>query len=187
MKSKQAIIAAIAAALLGGCASDNASYVESGGPRSIISANKIDVADWNAAAASLTNDLLSSGVLERTGEKQPIKLLVSRVKNSTSEVVDVEMLTRKITMTLINSGKAIVASGDIATQELAEAEAAANGSKVEKPKITITGKILENREINSSMKEVTYTFMLDVNYRGSAIWSGEKQITKQAEKPLFGW
>ena len=76
--------------IISGCASDNASYVESGGARSIITTNKINIADWNSAAAALINDMLSSGALEKTGEKQPVKMLVSRIRNSTSEVIDVD-------------------------------------------------------------------------------------------------
>ena len=173
--------------IISGCASDNASYVESGGARSIITTNKINIADWNSAAAALINDMLSSGALEKTGEKQPVKMLVSRIRNSTSEVIDVEMLTRRVAMTLTNSGKVRVVSNDAATMELAEYEAEMKGKKVSKPKITLTGKISEDRESNSSAREVTYTFSLELNHRGSPVWIGEKQITKQSSKGMFGF
>lgn len=173
--------------IISGCASDNASYVESGGARSIITTNKINIADWNSAASALINDMLSSGALEKTGEKQPVKMLVSRIRNSTSEVIDVEMLTRRVAMTLTNSGKVRVVSNDAATMELAEYEAEMEGKKVSKPKITLTGKISEDRESNSSAREVTYTFSLELNHRGSPVWIGEKQITKQSSKGMFGF
>ncbi|MDX8416155.1 penicillin-binding protein activator LpoB [Intestinicryptomonas porci] len=168
--------------VISGCASDNASYVESGGARSIITTNKINIADWNSAASALINDMLSSGALEKTGETQPVKMLVSRIRNSTSEVIDVEMLTRRVAMTLTNSGKVRVVS----SIELAEYEAEAKGKKISKPKITLTGKISEDRESNSSAREVTYTFSLELNHRGSPVWIGEKQITKQSSKGMFG-
>ena len=170
MKNKLVYLALFAAAtaFVGGCASKNASYVESGGARTIISTNKINIADWNNA------------------EKQPVKMLVSRVINRTSDNIDTDMLTRKITMVLGNSGKVRVVSQDAATSELAEYEAEMSGKKVSKPKLTLTGKILEDRESNSDLREVTYTFFLEVNYRGTPIWAGEKQITKQSEKGLFG-
>lgn len=188
MKNKLVYLALFTAAtaFIGGCASKNASYVESGGTRTIISTNKINIADWNNAAASLTNELLSSGKLETVPEKQPVKMLVSRVINRTSDNIDTDMLTRKITMVLGNSGKVRVVSQDAATSELAEYEAEMSGKKVSKPKLTLTGKILEDRESNSDLREVTYTFFLEVNYRGTPIWAGEKQITKQSEKGLFG-
>lgn len=172
--------------VISGCASDNASYVESGGARSIITTNKINIADWNSAASALINDMLSSGALEKTGETQPVKMLVSRIRNSTSEVIDVEMFTRRVAMTLTNSGKVRVVSSDAATIELAEYEAEAKGKKISKPKITLTGKISEDRESNSSAREVTYTFSLELNHRGSPVWIGEKQITKQSSKGVFG-
>jgi len=55
------------------------------------------------------------------------------------------------------------------------------------PKLTITGKIIEVRESNSDLKEVTYTFFLQVNYLGKSIWMGQKQIAKQSTKSAFGF
>lgn len=168
--------------LLCGCASENAKYIESGGARSIISTNKINMADWNNAASSLLNDLVSSGALEKTGLKQPIDILVSRVVNRTSTAIDTDLLTTQICIALNNSGKATAVSPDLYT---GKAEAERVGVKVPNPQLTISGKIIEGRESNSSLKEVTYVFFLQVNYAGRAIWIGQKQIAKQSEKGWF--
>lgn len=181
------VFAAASLAALAGCAGDeNARYVDSGGARAIVSANKINIADWNAAVASIVNELISSGALDKISEPKPIRLLVSRVENGTSEVVDVDMLTKKICIALNNSGKALAVSSDAATQNLAKQRAAEAGRKIPLPQITLTGKILEDRESNSSMREVTYTFFVEVNYDGDIVWQGEKQITKQQKKGTFG-
>ena len=188
MKKTATILASILslAALFvsAGCGS-NAEYVEAGGSRSLISTDKINIADWNKAADALVNSMLASSAFEKL--KKPAILQVSRIINRTSESIDTDMLTRKITMVLGNSGKVRVVSQDAATSELAEYEAEMTGKKVAQPKITMTGKILEDRESNSDLREVTYTFFLEVNYRGTPIWSGEKQITKQSEKSSFGF
>ncbi len=190
MKTKSVILylAILTTSLFCACSGDsNAKYVESGGARSIISANKINVADWNSAAATLSNELLSSGALDRIDEPKPLRLLVSRVINRTSENIDTDMLTKQITIVLGNSGKVRVISDDAATKAVAQSTAQQKGVAVPQPKITLTGKIIEDRESNSDTKEVTYTFFLEVNYLGEVVWAGQKQLTKQQGKSSFGW
>ena len=176
----------IASALLFGCTSENARYIESGGARSIISTNQINMADWNSASTSLVNEILASGAIDKTGLALPAKIKVSRVINRTSRPIDTELLTNQICIALNNSGKAIAVSDDQTTNELAEYEAKRQGKTIALPKLTITGKIIEVRESNSDLREVTYTFFLQVNYLGKSIWMGQKQIAKQSEKGLFG-
>lgn len=176
---------AFAAISLAGCASSNASYVDSGGPRTVISTNKINMADWNSASAALVNDLLSSGVLERF--KQPVRMLVGRITNRTSQPVDTDMLTKQICIALNNSGKVVAMSTDGASKELAEYQAFKSGGQVAAPQISMTGKIVEDRESNDDVREVTYVFMLDINSGGVIVWSGQKQITKQSQKSVFGF
>ena len=180
-----AIFPAAVAALLAGCSSGNARYVDTGGSRSVISTRKINMADWNNAASSLVDELLSSGKLESF--KQPVKMKVSRIVNRTSNAIDTDLLTRQICIVLNNSGKAETVSEDAATSELAEYEAFMKNEKVSAPKITMTGKIIEDRDSNDDLDEVTYVFFLEVNAGGKAIWQGQKQITKQSERSSFGF
>ncbi len=177
------ILLATLSMLVFGCASSDAVYVESGGSRSVVTTNKINIADWNNAAAALVNDMLSSGCLEKF--KQPVKMQVSRVINRTSQTIDTDMLTKQISIALNNSGKVQTMSDDPTSKELAEYEAFMANSKVPAPKITMTGKIIEDRDDNSSVKEVTYVFMLEINSGGNAIWQGQKQISKQSDKGWF--
>ena len=188
MKTKiLSLVAALLTIVMTGCGSNNASYVQSGGANSIVSTNKINIADWNGAAAKLTNDMLASGIIDKLGLKQPIKMLVSNVKNKTSEVIDTTMLTNKIVMNLTNSGKVIVIKDDQATQELLQYEAEVTGKKIGVAKITLTGSIAEDREVNSSKREVTYTFTLELNMNGTSRWIGQEQITKQSDRSSFGF
>ena len=175
------------AAIVSGCASNNASYIQAGGANSIVSTRKINIADWNNAAAKLTTDMLASGVLDNLKLKQPIKMLVSNIKNKTPEVIDTGMLTNKIIMDLTNSGKVIVIKDDKATQELLQYEAEMSGKKIGMAKITLTGSISEDREINSDKMEVTYTFTLELNMNGTSRWIGQEQISKQSDRSSFGF
>jgi len=163
----------------------NAYYVDSGGVRSVLSTNKIDVSDWNAASTSLVNDLLSSGAIDKTNLSQPIKIKVGRITNRTSNSIDTDMLTKQVCMALNTSGKIEAESEDALTKEIALYEAKMSDRTLSVPKLTITGKITEDREANSDLKEVTYVFFLEVNYRGKSIWMGQKQITKQSEQSSF--
>ena len=63
MKNIKTAICISAAILLAvsGCSSDSARRIEAGGARSLLSVNKINMADWNEAASSLVNDMLASG------------------------------------------------------------------------------------------------------------------------------
>lgn len=184
-KIRYILLSAACASAMCGCASDNAYYVDSGGPRTVVSTDKINIADWNNASAALVNEMLSSGVLERF--KQPVKMRVSRIVNRTSQPVDTDLLTKQICIVLNNSGKVVAESSDKAASELAEYEAFKANKQVAAPQITMSGKIIEDRESNSDVREVTYVFMLDINSAGVAVWSGQKQITKQAQKGLFGF
>ncbi len=146
----------------------------------------IDIQDFNSAASSLVNDLLSSGNLDRLNLKMPMKMLVSRIKSDVSEPINRDLLTGQICMALNNSGKVLAIKNDPATLELYQAEARKLGKETSLPKITMTGSISQLNSSDSSIKQVTYIFSIEVNYRGSSIWMGQKQITKQFEKSSFG-
>ena len=100
--------------LVVGCSSGQATYVEAGGDKAVLTTNKINVGDWNRAASTMINELLSSKAIENINEPKPLKLMVSRVLNRTSDNIDTDMLTRKITTALANSGKVRVMSTDVA-------------------------------------------------------------------------
>ena len=169
-------ISTIALLFLFGCASKNAKYVEAGGARTIISTKKINMADWNNAATALVNDMLASNAIDKTKLNLPAKILVSRVVNRTSNMIDTDLLTTQICIALQKSGKAIPISTDKTTTSIQGAQVA---------QLTITGKIIEDRESNSDMDEVTYVFFLYLNWQGQSIWIGQKQIAKQSEKGWF--
>lgn len=177
----------IASIILCGCASENARYIKSGGSEAILSTNQIDMSDWNKASADFVKQIIRSGAIDKTGLPLPAKIKVSRIINRTSKAIDTELLTNQICIALNNSGKAVAVSDDPTTNELAEYEAKRQGKSISLPKLTITGKIIEVREINSDYKEVTYTFFLEVNHLGKSIWMGQKQIAKQADRSSFGF
>lgn len=189
MKSKYLIISLVSvfSLLFTACNSEQASRIEAGGARSLSTVDKINVADWNEAGAALVNNLISSGCLDSLGKK-PVRMKVSRVVNRTSQQVDTDMLTRKITMALNSSGYVRVISEDSYAKELGMATALQNNKSVALPSLVLSGKISEDRVNVGNKREVTYTFYLYLSdSNGDVIWEGEQQISKQDYKSSFGF
>src|ERR1039458_9712147 len=106
MKSK--IIFSLLAALplvIGGCAT-NAHYVETGGRENVVSVNQINIQDYIQAANAATSELLASGALDRVATP-PAVLAISRIVNNTGQQIDTDLLTKKIRVAVLNSGKAL--------------------------------------------------------------------------------
>ena len=181
MAASAAAIAALS--FTSGCGSD-ASYVEAGGARSLISTNKINVADWNNAADAMVNSLLASPAFKNF--KKPVLLEVSEVVNRTSERIDTDMLTKRITIALTNSGLCAIKSSDKKSVEVAEYNRFMNNQgTLPAAQITISGKILEDRESVGRDREVTYTFQMSLNSDGVQVWEDQKQIAKQSTQSVF--
>lgn len=199
MKLAIATTAAAAALLLSGCATKNdAKYVDSQGPNTIVSLNQINIQDWNNAADKLVASLLASGVLERAPEL-PAVMAISRIRNNTQQQVDTDNLTKKIRIALNQTGKVVTTTTLGADGKVEDAVAADVGAmqsfmagekqKTVLPYYTLSGKLLEDRVSSGSTKQVTYTFQLSLTTtkNGLAVWEGEEQITKQGQRSSVGW
>ncbi len=181
----KSLIIALGSLILGGCASSNGKYVQN--EKGLVVGPEVGIQDFNSAASAVVNDLLASGALDDLKLKMPIKMLVSRVKSDVSEPINRELLTNQICMALNRSGKVRAMKDDLPTRQLLEAEARKLGKPISLPKITLTGSISQLNASNDDVKQITYVFAIEVNYRGTSIWMGQKQITKQFEKSSLGW
>ncbi len=192
-------LTAASAAFLTGCATqNNAKYVDSQGPNTIVSLNSINIQDWNTAADKLVASLLASGVLERAPEL-PAVMAISRIRNNTQQQVDTDSLTKKIRIALNQTGKVVTTTTmgpDGRVEDAMAADAGAMGAfmagqkQVTKlPYYTLSGKLLEDRVSVGSTKQVTYTFQLSLTTvkDGLALWEGEELITKQGQRSSVGW
>jgi uncharacterized protein (TIGR02722 family) len=202
MKSTRLAVLALtaaSAAFLTGCATqNNAKYVDSQGPNTIVSLNSINIQDWNTAADKLVASLLASGVLERAPEL-PAVMAISRIRNNTQQQVDTDSLTKKIRIALNQTGKVVTTTTmgpDGRVEDAMAADAGAMGAfmagqkQVTKlPYYTLSGKLLEDRVSVGSTKHVTYTFQLSLTTvkDGLALWEGEELITKQGQRSSVGW
>lgn len=190
---------AAAALLATGCATNqNARYIDSKGPETVVSLNQINIQDWNMAADKLVASLLASGVLERAPEL-PAVMAVSRIRNNTQQQVDTDSLTKKIRIALNQTGKVVTTTTLGPDGKVEDAMAADVGAmnafmagekqKTILPYYTLSGKLLEDRASSGGTRQVTYTFQLSLTTtaNGLAMWEGEEQITKQGQRSSVGW
>jgi hypothetical protein len=188
----------VAAIAIGGCGGSSAHYVDTNSPNTIVTVHGIDPQDWNRAASQMVQSLLDSGVLNRA-PRQPAVMAISRIKNETSENVDVDLLVKNIRVSLLNSGKVVTSTtiglGGHAEDPLAKDSKAAsdfynNTSQAppDLPDYTLSGKIIEEDVQSGSVRQSTYTFQLSLTDKsGNAVWEEQKQITKQGEHGTVGW
>lgn len=186
MKIKIAIPLVAITAALAGCGT-NAHYVQSGGRESVVSINQINIQDFISAADSATSDLLASGVLNRV-QHPPAILAMSRIVNNTGEQIDTDLLTKKIRVALLQSGKAVTTT----TFGLNGAEdplaPSIQRQPTQLPDFTLSGKIIETYVAAGSTKQSTYSFQLSLtDQRGLAVWESDKDITKQGTRSSVGF
>lgn len=188
-------VIALSAAFITGCGT-NAHYIETGGRESVVSIGKINDQDFINAASAATQDLLASGVLDRV-KNPPAVLAMSRIVNNTGQQVDIDLLTKKIRVALLQSGKAVTTTtfglGGKAEDPLAKGiqqqQEFMNDQKPARlPDFTLSGKIIENAVQAGNTRQSTFSFQLSLtDQQGLAVWEGEKEITKQGTRSSVGF
>ena len=197
---KKIVLLSIAAAGLsltgGGCAT-RAHYIQTGGRESIVSVNSINIQDFIQAADAATSDLLASGALDKVSTP-PAVLAISRIVNNTGQQIDTDLLTKKIRVALLQSGKALTTTtftiGGPAEDPMAQALQQQNDAQLNQrtgrtPNFTLSGKIIQTSVKDGSTSQSTYSFQLSLTdpNSGLAVWEGEKEITKQGGRGSVGF
>ena len=157
-------LASIAMLLLvaGGCKSDNARYIETGGKESVVSVGEVDIQDIQKAAAGMLDSLLETGVLKRAANS-PAQVVMGGVVNDTSSQFDVGELTYRMREQLVNSGQAAVVTtwGGNPEDKTAQDEAKrrafleGNASGGLKPDFSLTGKVTQLRRNAGDTRQTT--------------------------------
>ena len=193
-------LAAVTAVLLGGCASNQATYVDPASTRTLSNVGEINVQDWNMASESMINSLISkhinSGNLKGSGPDGRAVLAISRIVNNTSIQIDTDILVKKIRVALLGTGKVVadITAGlggpedPLAAEAKREAQFLGTQKVASRPDYTLSGKIIENRTRQGNKSESTYVFQMALATRdGLAVWEEEKTITKQGKRSAVGW
>lgn len=193
-------LAAVTAVLLGGCASNQATYVDPASTRTLSNVGEINVQDWNMASESMINSLISkhinSGNLKGSGPDGRAVLAISRIVNNTSIQIDTDILVKKIRVALLGTGKVVadITAGlggpedPLAAEAKREAQFLGTQKVAARPDYTLSGKIIENRTRQGNKSESTYVFQMALATRdGLAVWEEEKTISKQGKRSAVGW
>jgi hypothetical protein len=155
--------------------------------------------DLQMIAAKMVDDLLVfPPVVQVTSQRRPIAF-VDRIKNKTSEHIDLESVTDTIQSKLINSGKfrfVDMAAVEQVKQQLNYQE---NSGLVNPQSAVVIGKQLGAEYMlygnmssivkkDDGKRDVYYKFTLKLLHIESGIleWSAEKEIRKTKEKRWFG-
>ncbi|MBR4518418.1 MAG: penicillin-binding protein activator LpoB [Victivallales bacterium] len=150
--------------------------------------------DFNWAAEQTINQMLNSGCLNKP-EGGRYVVAISRVKNETTQYIDVDQLLKKIRVAMLNSGKAVITTAvgldgpedamSAAARQLAadanfnQATVAGQGQMIA-PDLSVSGKIIEQRIPYGKNVQSEYYFQLTITdiKTGLAFWEGEQQIQK---------
>ena len=191
-----------AALLLTGCGTA-AHRIDPSGNRGITTVNELNFKDWQIAAEKGINSLLASGVLSRPDGRKTI-LMISTVKNSTTQHINTRILTDKIRQAVLRSGKALTTTAvgangaeDKATKQVRQLENddKFNQATVQKagtviaPDMSLAGEIVQQRTRSGRLRESYFFIHMTLTdlKTGLAKWEKNVEIVKQAEKPLIGW
>jgi len=153
--------------------------------------------DLQMIAEKMVNSLLASPVI--SSGSRPV-IYVQHVRNKTDEHIDTESVTDKIKVTMLKSGKVrFSAVGDVKDELVNQLEFQASSGMVDPKTAKSIGKLVgadyflygELASIKKSagrVKDVYFKFTLNlVNIQTGLIeWADEKEIRKQAKKPLLG-
>ncbi len=196
------LVIALTLIILTGC-STSTRRIDATSNEGLVTVDDINFKDWQIAAEKGINSLLASGVLNRTDNRKTI-LMISTIKNSTSEHIDTRILTDKIRLALLRSGKvqtttAVGGNGpdDRASKQVRrlEDDDMFNQATVKKagtaiaPDMSLSGEIVQQKASLGRVSESYLFFHLALTdlETGLAVWEDNVEIAKQAKKPVFGW
>lgn len=153
--------------------------------------------DLQMIAEKMVNSLLATPLLQ--SGKRPV-IYVHDVKNKTDEHIDTKSITDKIKVTLLKSGRVRFSAVSEANDEILRQLEYQTGAGVVDPKTAkrfgtqvgadyfLYGEITSIKKRAGRVEDVYYKITLNlVNIAtGLLEWADEKEIRKQAKKPLVG-
>ena len=153
--------------------------------------------DLQMIAEKMVNSLLAAPVL--TSGERPV-LYVHQVKNKTDEHLDTKAVTDKMRVTLLKSGRVrFTAVNEVNDEMIKQLEYQTSSGYVDPRTSSIIGRqvgadyflfgeITSIKKADGRVQDVYYKFTLNlVNIESGLIeWAEEKEIRKQAKKPLIG-
>ncbi|UDQ99045.1 penicillin-binding protein activator LpoB [Lentisphaerota bacterium WC36G] len=173
------------------------------GDETLTTTDGVNVKDWHIAADKAIKSLLSSGVLNRNDGRKNI-VMVSLVKNETTQHINTDILTNKIRRAILQSGlamttTAISANGmedkatkqvrDLSKDKMFDQKTVQKNGTVIAPDMSLAGKIIQQQTTQGRDKESYFFFHITLTdlKTGLAVWEDNVEVVKQETKPLLGW
>ncbi|CZE51146.1 penicillin-binding protein activator LpoB [Campylobacter geochelonis] len=205
MKNIVKISTLLAALLFAGC-TPKTQYIDGGVPagENEYMSMGIDSADFEKAATDAVTSLLRSGALNRPGGGRYVIAMGSMV-NDTTQRIDTDLLTKKIRIELLNSGKAVVTTAvssngaeddmtfiarDLRENDEFKQDTVAKKGTLYAPDMSLSGKIIQrNAGIDKKRQIVDYYFQLTLTdiKSGLAFWENESKISKIGSNKSVIW
>ncbi|HJO93259.1 MAG TPA: penicillin-binding protein activator LpoB [Victivallales bacterium] len=196
------IIALAVSAILAGCGT-NPHRIDPNGNAGITTAHDINFKDWQNVADKAAESLIRSGVLKRTDNRKNV-IMVSNVKNKTTQHINTAILTSKLRRDILKSGQALTTTAvssngpeDVATRDvrMLEHDDLFDKKTVKKqgtavaPDMSLSGTIIQQKT-KLNRKEESYFFfhvVLTDLHTGLAVWEDSVEVAKQKKKALIGY
>ncbi len=191
-----AISVSVAVLILAGCAT--APKVSYGSPEQVETVTTdFGSTDLQVIAETMVNSLLATPLL--SSGQRPV-LYVHRVKNKTDEHIDTKSITDKIRVTLLKSGRVRFSAVNEVNDEMIKQLEYQTSSGMVDPNTSksigrqvgadyfLFGEITSIKKSAGRVQDVYFKFTMNlVNIETGLIeWADEKEIRKQAKKPLLG-
>lgn len=191
-----AISVTVAVLILAGCAT--APKVSYGSPEQVETVTTdFGSTDLQVIAETMVNSLLASPLL--SSGQRPV-MYVHRVKNKTDEHIDTKSITDKIRVTLLKSGRVRFSAVNEVNDEMIKQLEYQTSSGMVDPNTSksigrqvgadyfLFGEITSIKKSAGRVQDVYFKFTMNlVNIETGLIeWADEKEIRKQAKKPLLG-
>ena len=185
--TRVALTLALAAGTIAGCNSPTVTRQNNRDER-VVSV-QIDTNDFEQAAAVLTESMMQQGVFAefREANNRKANLILDRYVNNTSQVINKNLLLRKVKATILNSGLAQPYGEGTKANERAEDNDFLNNVDTEaKYDYSLHLEIIETRatSANGRVQERTYTIQMTLlEYQtGAEVWLGEETVVKQRSR-----
>ena len=177
-----------------GCVTKSKGYTDSS--EVVVVGTKWSDSDNQIVADAIVKQVLSANWYAEASKTGKPKIGVSKVRNLTSEEVDIDALVNYMKNELINSGKVtFVANQDIDRGDIEKEMAYQQAGSVKKDSrakvgaqtgvgYLLRGEVSSKNEMDDNVKMVNY----QVNFRlinletAEEVWSGQKRIRKQYER-----
>ena len=155
--------------------------------------------DLQMIAAKMVDDVLAfPPVVQITAQRRPV-MFVDRIKNKTTEHIDMESITDTIESKLINSGKFRFVDMSVVDRVRQQLEYQRDSGMVDDQQAMVMGRQVGAEYMlygnmssivkrDSSTKDVYYKFTLKMLHLETGIieWSGEKEIRKTRNRGWIG-